>query len=94
MMTLHPIAEEMLKVAGAAVVGYVLGVVFGVGKLREELAFIKGQLSQVMQRLGVVDKLKEQHAMLVKEQAKTRKDVDAAHTGIRELKASTPPSVQ
>ncbi len=84
--------EDAGKLVVTAVVGYVLGVVFGVNKLRVDLAFIKGQLSQVMSQLGRVDKLEERHAIIELDSTKTRKDLDAAHAAIRELRA--PPSVQ
>jgi Tfp pilus assembly protein PilN len=93
MGSLPPWLVEVAKLAGGAAAGYVLSVFFGVNKIRLDLAYLKGQLSQVMQRLGKVDKLEERHAILERDHDKTRRDVDAAHAGLRELRVA-PPSVQ
>ena len=81
--------KEVLGGLLGAVAGYVVGLTQNIGKVRTDLAFIKGQLSQVLKMAGDVDKLKERHVILSKDHQKTRKDVDAAHVSLRELRATS-----
>lgn len=71
----------------AAGAGYVFSLIAGVGKLKEQLAYIQGQLTQVMRLLGAVDKVKERHIAMGHAIEKLDRDIKAAHDKIRELRA-------
>lgn len=77
--------REVVAAAAGGAGGYVAGLFHNIGKVRTDLAFIKGQLSQVLKMASDVDKLKQRHVILSKDHEKTRKDIDAAHERIRRL---------
>lgn len=81
------VALAVLGAVAAGVVGYAAAWLTGVGRLRTDLAFLKGQLTYLIRQGEKVDKVKEAHATLSREHAKTRKDVDAAHERLRETRA-------
>lgn len=78
--------KELLMAVGGAVAGWIVSLVTGLGKVKNDLSFIKGQLSQLIKIHEDVDSLKEKHAILSRDHAKTKKDVDAAHGALRDLK--------
>ncbi len=71
----------------AALVGYVTRMFSSEAKIKMDLSFIKGQLSQVLTMVDAVDKLKVDHVILVKDHQKTQLDLDAAHEKIRGIES-------
>ncbi len=80
--------KELLTALIGATGGYLLSFIAGVSKLKHELAFIKGQLSQLVKIHGDVSEVKENQSLALRDQQKIRKDLDAAHVAIREVRSN------
>jgi hypothetical protein len=80
--------NEILTALVGAAIGYIGALFTTLSKLKTDLAFIKGQLSQLVKIHGDVSAVKENQAIISREYQKTRRDVDAAHVAIRDLKAT------
>ena len=79
--------KEVIIALVSSLVGWGAAWWKGVGKLKGDMAFIKGQLSQLVKIHDKVSTLDQNHAIITRDQQKIRKDVDAAHVGLREIKA-------
>ena len=75
--------REVILAAIAGVVGYVTSTFHHVGKLRSDVAFIKGQLSQIMTMVKDVHRLENRLGQVQNEHQKLKRDVDQAHELIR-----------
>lgn len=75
------IGWDIAKVCGGAVVaGIGAYLVFG-----KEVAYIKGQLAQIMTLLKLSEKNRERIVVLEKRQDKSECDINRAHSKIREI---------
>ncbi len=83
--------QELVYGVLGGVGGYIVGLFNNIGNVKNDLAFIKGQLSQILQMAADVDKLKQRHVILYKDHEKTRKDLDAAHERLRRFAAQQQP---
>ncbi len=77
--------SEILTALISALVGWVVAELFGIGKVKNKLEFIRGQLSLLVKIHDEVSSLKGNQAIITKDQTKIRKDLDAAHSAIRVL---------
>lgn len=82
---------EFAKDAVLLVVGYVISLLIYSSKTGKDLAFIKGQLTQIMPEIlkarGNVEKIRDGYIHLSQKVEKISEDLDAAHVKIRELKS-------
>lgn len=71
-----------------AVAGYVARMFSTESQIKDDLAFIKGQLHALINSHKDLDDLKVRHAILDKDHEGTKKDLNAAHVKLRDVSSN------